>query len=114
MKHEESNLQQACVKWFRLQYPNLIIFAIPNGGSRNVIEAARLKREGVLAGVADLMVLKPNKQYYGLLIEMKIGKGRQSENQILFEMYCVHHYYKYSIARSIDEFINIVENYLKC
>lgn len=113
MKHEESNLQQACVKLFRLQYPNLIIFAIPNGGSRNVIEAARLKREGVLAGVADLMILKPNESYYGLFIEMKIGKGRQSESQISFEMYCIHHNYRYTIARSLDEFINIVENYLK-
>ena len=113
MKHEESNLQQACVKWFRYQYPNIIIFAIPNGGNRNVIEAARLKREGVLAGVADLMILKPNNKYYGLFVEMKTDKGKQSDNQIDFEMYCVHHHYKYSIARSLDEFISIVENYFK-
>ena len=113
MKHQESDLQQACVKWFKLQYPNLIIFSIPNGGSRNAIEAARLKIEGVLAGVADLMILKSNLKYYGLFIEMKIGKGRQSESQISFEMYCIHHNYRYTVARSIDEFIRIVENYFK-
>lgn len=28
-EHEE---QKAFVRWFRLQYPNTLIFAIPNGG----------------------------------------------------------------------------------
>ena len=32
--HEESQLQRICVKWFRLQYPELavLLFAVPNGG----------------------------------------------------------------------------------
>jgi len=59
MKHQESTLQTTCVRWFRFQYPNLVIYAVPNGGSRNVREAQRLKAEGVLAGVADLVVLLP-------------------------------------------------------
>ena len=69
MKHQESTIQTSCVKWFRLQYPNLIIYATPNGGSRNSIEAKRLKAEGVLAGVADLTVLLPHGKI--LYIEMK-------------------------------------------
>ena len=56
--HKEDNLQKACVTWFRLQYPDVVIFAIPNGGSRNPIEAAKLKATGTLAGVADLFVMK--------------------------------------------------------
>lgn len=43
-------------------------FAIPNGGSRNVLEAANLKREGVRAGVSDVCVITKDKV---LFVEMK-------------------------------------------
>lgn len=48
MKHEESRIQQACIKWFRLQYPKLALnlFAVPNGGARKRIEGAIMKAEG--------------------------------------------------------------------
>lgn len=114
MKHKESELQQNCVKWFKLYYPSKIIFAIPNGGSRNVIEASRLKREGTLAGVADLCILVANSKYHALFIEMKIGKGYQTINQKDFEQYCKKQDYQYSVCRSLDQFIEIVTNYLKC
>lgn len=53
----------------KLKYPNIIAnFAIPNGGSRNVIEAANLKREGVTAGVPDYLVIFV---HFVLFIEMK-------------------------------------------
>ena len=63
-RHIEESIQVACVKWFRLQYPNLVIFAVPNGGSRNLYEAKNMKESGTLAGVADL-VMK-----YGCLLNM--------------------------------------------
>lgn len=34
-RHIESNIQQAVVKWFRMQYPRFIIAAVPNGGFRS-------------------------------------------------------------------------------
>ena len=58
---EEHRIQTACVRWFRLKYPHLFarLFAVPNGGRRDGITGARLKEEGVLAGVADLILLVP-------------------------------------------------------
>jgi hypothetical protein len=55
----EHNLQVDCVQWFSLQYPSLRgrLFAVPNGGHRSKTEAARLKAEGVVAGVSDLILL---------------------------------------------------------
>ena len=60
------------------------VFAVPNGGSRNLREAARLKAQGVLAGVSDLVILLPHKVYF---VELKNpnGKGRQSPAQRAFE-----------------------------
>lgn len=71
--------QCAVVEYCRLRrYP---VFAIPNGGSRNKAEAARLKAEGVSAGVPDLFLPVPNRLYHGLFVEMKYGKGRTSPAQ---------------------------------
>lgn len=114
MKHLESHLQSECIKWFRLQYPKFTmnLFAIPNGGSRNKIEAANLKRQGVIAGVADCFLSIPNSYSHGLFIEFKIGKNKQTENQIEFEKAISIFDYQYCVIYSFEEFVNTIESYL--
>ena len=82
-RDEEHQIQCACVRWFRLQYPHLHhnLFAVPNGGRRDEVTAGKLKAEGVLAGVADLILLKSNAEFGALLIEMKTRTGRQRDTQ---------------------------------
>lgn len=46
-------------------------FAVPNGGARNKREAGILKGEGVTAGVADMILLKPSGGFASLCIEFK-------------------------------------------
>lgn len=53
-------------------------FAVPNGGSRNVREAVKLKRMGVKAGVPDLCIIWRRR---AILIELKTAKGRVSPEQ---------------------------------
>lgn len=55
MTHNESKLQRVCVQWFRVQYPHLVLFAIPNGGRRGKVEASIMKGEGVLAVLSEAM-----------------------------------------------------------
>jgi hypothetical protein len=62
--------QRELVKWFRQTFKGVRIFAIPNGGARNITTAARLKVEGVSAGVPDLYV-----PAWKLWIEMKRTQG---------------------------------------
>ena len=59
--NDEHSIQVACVTWFRYEYPTLSkrLFAVPNGGRRDAVTGARLKAEGVIAGVADLILLTP-------------------------------------------------------
>lgn len=112
---EEHRLQCACVRWFRLKYPQLAsrLFAVPNGGRRDSITGARLKEEGVLAGVADLILLVPNADYHALLIEMKTPKGRQSESQKEWQRAVAgNDDYLYVVCRSLEEFIKIINDYL--
>lgn len=109
-RHIESSIQTACVSWFRLQYPNYLCFAIPNGGSRNRIEAAHLKREGAMAGVSDLIIITPNAV---LFVEMKTAKGKQSEYQKEFEKRVTALGFEYKVCRSLQDFILTVEHFIK-
>lgn len=112
-KQPESQLQQWCVKWFRYQFPVHIIFAIPNGGKRNAREAAKMKCEGVLAGVADLFIAQPVKNCSGLFIEMKVKTGTQTESQKKFEADIKSKGFEYTICKDFDDFKKKVENYLQ-
>jgi len=66
-EHEE---QRELVAWFRRTHPDVLIFAIPNGGFRGKAAAGRLKVEGVVPGIPDLFV-----PAWRLWIEMKRVKG---------------------------------------
>jgi hypothetical protein len=112
MKNEEHNLQVACVRWFDMQYPSCknMLFAVPNGGQRNVVVASKLKAEGVRAGVADLILMCGLGQV--LFIEMKTKKGTQNESQKAFEKICIENGYIYEIARSFEDFKKLIEIYL--
>ena len=73
-EHEE---QKGFVNWFRGKFPEVVLFAIPNGEKRSISVAKRLKAEGVKAGVPDLFIPE-----WRLWIEMKRVKGgRLSEDQ---------------------------------
>jgi hypothetical protein len=113
MRHEESTLQIGCVRWFRYQYPKLTLFAIPNGGNRNLVTASIMKREGVLAGVADLFLAYPSKGFHGLWIEMKTTKGRQSPEQKQFQFLMECNGYEYVVCHSFDEFRSEIEKYIQ-
>jgi hypothetical protein len=110
--HEESRIQQSCVKWFRLQWPGYILFAIPNGGRRGKIEASIMKGEGVLAGTADLFLALPSKPHHGLFIEIKTEIGRQSPAQKDFEKRAVMSGYRYITCRSLEDFTLEIKAYL--
>jgi hypothetical protein len=113
MKHEESRLQSACVEWFRYQYPKHVLFAIPNGGARSAVTGRILKREGVLPGVSDLFLMCPNaKGAHGLFIEMKTQAGKPTVAQLEFALQATLAGYQCVVARSLDEFMAVVNNYL--
>ena len=114
MKQDESRLQMACVKWFRMQYPQhrKLLFSVPNGGFRNIATAKRMKLEGVVAGVSDLVLLIPSHDFHGLCIEMKTPKGRQTDHQKAWQTHVEEKGYIYALARSVEEFQNIVSDYL--
>lgn len=112
-KQSESQLQKSCVRWFRLAYRRYLLFAIPNGGKRDVITATNLKKEGVVSGVGDLFLMTANSKYHGLFIEMKVGYNKQTTNQLEFMETCIREHYGYIVCTSLDEFMTAVNTYLR-
>jgi len=66
-----------------------------------------------VAGAADILCLKPNKNYNYLCLEAKTEYGSQSDEQIEFQNQVEDAGGKYSIFRSVDEGLTILSNYLK-
>jgi len=122
-KHDESDLQQACVKWFDLQYPKYSqqLFAIPNGGKRDIVTATILNREGVRKGVFDILFAKKSNHtkaphlsfpYSGMYIEFKTKIGKLTPEQKEFKEKVETEDYLCVIVRSFDEFMKVVKDYL--
>lgn len=110
----EHKLQSECVRWFRMEYPDfgLLLFAVPNGTNKSKAARIRFKEEGLLSGVADLLLLVARGGYHGLCIEMKTEKGKQSDEQKAWEKAVTEEGYLYVVCHSREEFENVIYNYL--
>ena len=75
----EAQEQTTLFQWAAImagKWPELrLCHAIPNGGSRNPIEARHLKEQGVKAGIPDIFLPCARGGFHGLYIEMKRRKG---------------------------------------
>jgi hypothetical protein len=115
LKITEHQLQSSIFKYIELAYPKLrpFIFAIPNGGQRNIGVARKLKAEGATAGVWDIFVSLPNLESHGLYIECKVGKNDLTLTQINFRNNVEPAGYKFCICRSLDDFKKIIDDYFR-
>lgn len=89
------------------------IFAIPNGGKRDVRVAKNLKAEGVLAGVSDICIPLPKYGYHGAYIEVKTGKGRATANQKEFQLAMSERGYFCAVTKGLDETWSTIESYIE-
>lgn len=81
-EHEEQVALFAEFRKNQEKYPELeSAFAVPNGGQRHVAVAAKLKAEGVKAGVPDIFIPAPRGNSHGLFVELKARGGYVSDHQ---------------------------------
>ena len=116
MKQTEHEEQVKLFTWARLQsakHPQLtMMFAIPNGGQRNIVTATKLKAEEVKSGVPDIFLAYPSSHSHGLFIEMKSAKGKVSENQREWIAGLSAHGYMCAVCYSFDEAKKVIAEYL--
>ena len=118
----EHDIQVAVMEWWSLQHkqfnvPEEVLFAIPNGGARNVITGKRLKQEGVRKGVPDMFLAVPmyiiNRQYSGLWIELKKPKGRLSKEQATYLELLSKQGYCASVCYGFAKTVEAISRYLE-
>lgn len=109
MQHTESSFQIGVVRFLRSQ--GFYVFAVPNGGNVKLTlkQGAWLKKEGLLSGVSDLIIVLQNRVVFAELKNPN-GTGRQSENQKQFEREVVARGHEYLIWESwaeVETFVNV-------
>jgi hypothetical protein len=113
----EHSHQVAVMKWAALsrgRWPELrLLFHIPNGGSRHILEAVRLKQAGVRPGVPDLCLPVPRGKFHGLFIEMKSLTGKTSTEQDGWIDSLKKLGYQAMVCKGADEARRAITNYLQ-
>jgi len=105
----------AVVDWFHYAYPELYwdFHHFANERKCSVQYGQKLKRMGVKRGVSDFFLAIPNKKYAGLWIELKVGTGRLSSEQIAFISRKNKRGYLAMAAWGFEQTKTIIEDYLR-
>lgn len=100
-----------------IQYCNLRkipIFHIPNGSYKSVTARTKSKKEGLKAGVPDLMIPIANKSHHGLFIEMKrVKNSKVSVQQLKWIELLNKQGYKAIVCYGSSAAIKEIEEYIK-
>jgi hypothetical protein len=110
LKISEHQLQKQVMAYIERERatPDIYAFAIPNAGLRSLRMGARMKAEGLRAGMADIGVMLPLGRIVWL--EMKSHKGRQSIEQKGFEARCERLGHPYAVAKNFDEAVMFLKH----
>jgi hypothetical protein len=88
--------------------PEIFVFAIPNAGRRGFQTAAKMKAEGMKAGVADLCFLFPIEEGAVAFLELKTIGGSLSIAQMGFRAICRRLGIRWETAKTLDEALGVM------
>lgn len=102
----EEQLQVECFEWFwnnfqdqrRMLWHN-------NNNAHNAIAGNKNKARGVVKGVADFTLVA---SFMVVFIEIKIGTGKQSTEQVDFQNKVIQRGHQYHLIYSFVEFKNLI------
>ncbi len=96
--------------WLKKDHPRLLAFHVANERKAAVQYHVKLKRMGVLNGVADWLLFPDNGRKAA--IELKDDKGVQEDDQIAFQKRWERSGGVYFLVRTMDEFKSVVNGLL--
>jgi hypothetical protein len=109
LQASEHAIQSAIVDHLRIRgNSNVFWFAVPNGGSRNGITGAILKREGVRAGVPDLAFVIGGKPHF---LEVKRARGYLTKSQRAIRQEIEQSGAAWAVAKGLDEALKQLEQW---
>lgn len=109
MNYEEHQLQKSICQLLDIALPDTYrYFAVPNGGWRNPKEAARLKAEGVKAGVPDICIV--SQDGWVAFVEVKRPRNSSlSDPQKEWRDFCTQNFIPWGIAKSLDDVLDLLK-----
>lgn len=117
--NDEHHEQAAVVEYLQRRYPNVLFFSVPNGAhlagnaSQRAAKMNKLKAEGFLPGVSDLIIFEPSGGYSAMFLEMKRERGgKLSENQAWFLAEVEKRNGFTAVAHGYDEAKELIDTYL--
>ncbi len=110
----EHQLQTAFFQWLAIQHPTIhkVSFAIPNAAKRSFVTAAKLKDEGLKAGVPDVLLCVPHGTYAGFFIEFKIKPNKPTDLQVAMMAELTANGYRCEVIYDLDSAISFVNDYI--
>lgn len=122
-RHVEDDHQKSLIQWADMaviggRRIGPYLFHPSNGGKRNLMEACRLKAQGVRAGVSDLVLAIPVSPYHGLFLELKRPKtltsraGTLSDEQRDFLVLMAGVGYAVAVCYGWEDAKDTIEDYL--
>ncbi|ACD23117.1 VRR-NUC domain-containing protein [Clostridium botulinum] len=113
----ESQEQTCLFQWAgyqQVEFEELkLLHHVPNGEKRDKRTAVGLKRQGVKAGVPDVVLPCGRGGYFGLYIELKVGKNKTSDNQKQWIRDLKEQNYLVEVCYGWREAAEVLLNYIK-
>ena len=124
MAKKEEQLSKSVSRYLKLQYPD-VVFTCDSSGIRLTIgQATALKAQRSVHKIPDMIILKPNAEYHGLILELKsddsspylkdgsLSKGQhiQEQNQTLTALLDIGYYAVFAVG--FDNAKEVIDNYM--
>ena len=124
MAKKEEQLSKSVSRYLKLQYPD-VVFTCDSSGIRLTIgQATALKAQRSVHKIPDMIILKPNGEYHGLILELKsedsspylkdgsLSKGKhiQEQNQTLTELFSIGYYAVFIVG--FNQAKEVIDNYM--
>ncbi|MEW6655154.1 MAG: VRR-NUC domain-containing protein [Bacteroidota bacterium] len=109
----EEQIQIGFFEYVGWRYPKIapFIFHVPNGGTRHICEAKKLKKMGVRRGIWDVFVNIPSHRFNGLWIEFKANHNKLTKEQFIFLESIKKNNQEWAICYSLEEAIKVLDSY---
>ena len=112
--NKEAKVQSAFCTYMQLIYPNVRYCASLGGIRTSMKQAILAKKTGYVKGFPDMQILKTNKKYAGLFIEIKADKkSYASKHQKQWIEDLNNEGYYAVVCKGVDECIETLEWYMK-
>ena len=124
MGKKEESLSKSVSRYLKLQYPDLVFTCDASGVRLTMGQATALKAQRSVHKIPDMIILKPNSKYHGLILELKsedsspflkdgslsTGKHIQEQNNTLNELSRVGYYAVFGVG--FDNTKKIIDDYM--